>query len=130
MSCFLFSERDFFCSIITFSSCLALGVEVGLLVGVAVNICQLLYLWARPSISVQIKVNMNKIFHSPCKNLKKKIIFRAPREEIIISLRQTSDYFSQQWISYEASLIKTVRGIFQSLLTVCISKALIIQQLK
>lgn len=57
-TCFILwrgNKRDFCCSVVTFSSCLALGVEVGLLVGVAVNVGQLLYLWARPSISIQIK---------------------------------------------------------------------------
>lgn len=49
-------ERDLVCLLATSAACLTLGVEVGLLVGVAINIAQLMYIWARPSISIQVKV--------------------------------------------------------------------------
>lgn len=47
------SKRDFFLLIISFTSCLAMGVEVGLLIGVACDITYLLYLWARPNIDIE-----------------------------------------------------------------------------
>lgn len=37
----------------TFLACLALGVELGLAVGVVVDVCFLLYFNARPDISIQ-----------------------------------------------------------------------------
>ncbi|KAL0279267.1 UNVERIFIED_CONTAM: hypothetical protein PYX00_000868 [Menopon gallinae] len=58
-TCFLLwkanNKRDLVCFLGTCTACLALGVEIGLLVGVAINIAQLMYLWARPSISIEVK---------------------------------------------------------------------------
>ncbi|GLG94259.1 Uncharacterized protein GBIM_01501, partial [Gryllus bimaculatus] len=48
------SKRDFLLLLLTFLSCLLMGVEVGLLMGVAADIVYLLYLWARPNIDVEI----------------------------------------------------------------------------
>lgn len=46
------NKRDLFLVVVTFVSCLMLGVEVGLLVGVVTNMSYLLYAWARPIISI------------------------------------------------------------------------------
>ncbi|XP_023723643.1 sodium-independent sulfate anion transporter isoform X4 [Cryptotermes secundus] len=48
----LYSERDLFLVVLTFVSCLGLGVEIGLLIGVVTNVIFLLYLWARPTVSI------------------------------------------------------------------------------
>ncbi|XP_021925205.1 sodium-independent sulfate anion transporter-like isoform X2 [Zootermopsis nevadensis] len=46
------NKRDLFLMVLTFMSCLLLGVEVGLLIGVITNMIFLLYLWARPTINI------------------------------------------------------------------------------
>jgi len=46
------TERDLFLVVLTFVSCLVLGVEIGLLRGVIANMVFLLYLWARPNINI------------------------------------------------------------------------------
>jgi MFS superfamily sulfate permease-like transporter len=46
------TERDLFLVVLTFVSCLGLGVEIGLLIGVIANMVFLLYLWARPNINI------------------------------------------------------------------------------
>ncbi|KAG8236978.1 hypothetical protein J437_LFUL017338, partial [Ladona fulva] len=51
----LYTERDFFAAITTFVACLGIGMEVGLLIGVAINCSFLLYFWARPVIHVEHK---------------------------------------------------------------------------
>ncbi|XP_046406386.1 sodium-independent sulfate anion transporter-like isoform X3 [Ischnura elegans] len=49
------SKQDFLAAILTFVVCLLLGIEIGLLLGVALNCGHLLYLWARPRINVEHK---------------------------------------------------------------------------
>ncbi|XP_071444272.1 sodium-independent sulfate anion transporter-like [Hetaerina americana] len=49
------SKRDFFAAITTFVVCLLLGIEIGLLLGVAINCSYLLYLWARPGLNMEHK---------------------------------------------------------------------------
>ncbi|XP_039289871.1 sodium-independent sulfate anion transporter [Nilaparvata lugens] len=44
------NKRDLFILIATFFTCLAFGVEIGLLVGVTFDLCHLLHLWASPKI--------------------------------------------------------------------------------
>ncbi|XP_046406384.1 sodium-independent sulfate anion transporter-like isoform X2 [Ischnura elegans] len=51
----LYTEQDFLAAILTFVVCLLLGIEIGLLLGVALNCGHLLYLWARPRINVEHK---------------------------------------------------------------------------
>jgi len=46
------NKRDLFLVVLTFVSCLGLGVEIGLLIGVIANMVFLLYLWARPNINI------------------------------------------------------------------------------
>ncbi|XP_033610931.1 sodium-independent sulfate anion transporter isoform X3 [Cryptotermes secundus] len=46
------NKRDLFLVVLTFVSCLGLGVEIGLLIGVVTNVIFLLYLWARPTVSI------------------------------------------------------------------------------
>lgn len=48
------NRRDFFAWLACFVACLSAGVEIGLLVGVALNILHLLYMWARPETIVKI----------------------------------------------------------------------------
>ncbi|XP_069683415.1 sodium-independent sulfate anion transporter-like isoform X2 [Periplaneta americana] len=46
------NKRDLLLVVVTFVSCLMLGVEIGLLMGVLTNTFFLLYAWARPTISI------------------------------------------------------------------------------
>ncbi|XP_055856699.1 sodium-independent sulfate anion transporter [Episyrphus balteatus] len=48
------SRRDFYIWCICFSACVMFGVEVGLLVGIIITVSYLLYLWARPEVTVKI----------------------------------------------------------------------------
>lgn len=57
------TERDLFLVVLTFVSCLVLGVEIGLLTGVVTNVIFLLYLWARPTVSI-ITCKVRKCFSS------------------------------------------------------------------
>ncbi|KAJ9585618.1 hypothetical protein L9F63_002588, partial [Diploptera punctata] len=51
------SKRDLFIVVLTFVSCLTVGVETGLLIGIAANLTFLIYMWARPS----VHMSTNKI---------------------------------------------------------------------
>ncbi|XP_075231242.1 sodium-independent sulfate anion transporter-like [Lycorma delicatula] len=44
------NKKDLFLLILTLVTCLGFGVEIGLFIGVTVNLAHLLYLWAHPSI--------------------------------------------------------------------------------
>lgn len=48
------SKRSLLVTVLTFAACLGMGVEVGLLLGVALELAYLVYLWARPPITVQL----------------------------------------------------------------------------
>ena len=48
------AERALLTTVLTFVACLGMGVEVGLLLGVALDLAYLIYLWARPSVTVQL----------------------------------------------------------------------------
>ncbi|XP_055902908.1 sodium-independent sulfate anion transporter [Eupeodes corollae] len=48
------SRRDFYIWCICFLACVMFGVEVGLLVGIIITVSYLLYLWARPDVTVKI----------------------------------------------------------------------------
>lgn len=48
------NRRDFFAWLACFIVCLIVGVEIGLLFGVVLNILHLLYMWARPETIVKI----------------------------------------------------------------------------
>lgn len=50
------SERDFICAMVTFFSGLLIGIQVGLALGIIFSLAHLLYMWARPSIAIAIKV--------------------------------------------------------------------------
>ncbi|XP_063235375.1 sodium-independent sulfate anion transporter-like isoform X2 [Bacillus rossius redtenbacheri] len=47
------SKRDLVPALVTFVACLGLGVEVGILVGIAVDVCFLVYFNARPKVAVE-----------------------------------------------------------------------------
>lgn len=47
-------ERSLLTTVLTFAACLGMGVEKGLLLGVALELAHLVYLWARPPITVQL----------------------------------------------------------------------------
>lgn len=79
---YILTERELCIVLVTLSSCLTIGVEIGLFLGVVSSICHLLYLWARPHITVITKtvgffsplwILMNSfifhwfIYHSPIK---------------------------------------------------------------
>ncbi|XP_052130847.1 sodium-independent sulfate anion transporter-like [Frankliniella occidentalis] len=49
------NKRDFVVLVVTFFTCLWLGVEVGLVVGMAMDATRLLQPWARPSLSEVVK---------------------------------------------------------------------------
>ncbi|CAH0388806.1 unnamed protein product [Bemisia tabaci] len=49
------NKMDLFTFLVTFSFCLVVGVEKGLLIGVACDICRLIYLWARPDLVIDIQ---------------------------------------------------------------------------
>lgn len=49
------SKRDFGMWIVCFIVCILCGVEVGLFVSIIINVAHLLFLWARPEISVKIQ---------------------------------------------------------------------------
>ncbi|KAJ8897272.1 hypothetical protein PR048_002618, partial [Dryococelus australis] len=48
------STRDLLALLLTLATCLAFGVEVGLLIGAIFNAFQLLYYWARPVVDVKL----------------------------------------------------------------------------
>ncbi|XP_034242350.1 sodium-independent sulfate anion transporter-like isoform X2 [Thrips palmi] len=48
------SKRSLLVTVLTFAACLGMGVEVGLLLGVALELAYLVYLWARPPVTVQL----------------------------------------------------------------------------
>lgn len=48
------NRRDFIAWFACLVSCLSLGVEIGLLCGIVLNILHLLYMWARPDTIVKI----------------------------------------------------------------------------
>uniref|UniRef100_A0A1A9W494 SLC26A/SulP transporter domain-containing protein n=1 Tax=Glossina brevipalpis TaxID=37001 RepID=A0A1A9W494_9MUSC len=49
------SKRDFIVWLVCFVVCIVSGVEVGLFVSIIINVLHLLYLWARPEITVKIE---------------------------------------------------------------------------
>ncbi|XP_013108307.2 sodium-independent sulfate anion transporter [Stomoxys calcitrans] len=49
------SKRDFAIWVLCFIVCILCGVEVGLFVSIIVNVAHLLFLWARPEVSVKIQ---------------------------------------------------------------------------
>lgn len=49
------SRRDFYIWCICFTTCVMFGVEVGLLMGIVITVSYLLYLWARPDVTVKIE---------------------------------------------------------------------------
>lgn len=49
------SKRDFWAWCGCFIVCLVVGVEIGLLFGVVLNVVHLLYMWARPETSLNIE---------------------------------------------------------------------------
>lgn len=51
--CDVTTERDLVPGFLTLIACLALGVEMGIMIGVAVDIAFLLYFSARPGIQVE-----------------------------------------------------------------------------
>ncbi|KAK3930457.1 Sodium-independent sulfate anion transporter [Frankliniella fusca] len=48
------SKRSLLVTVLTFAACLGVGVEVGLLLGVALELAHLVYMWARPPIAVSL----------------------------------------------------------------------------
>lgn len=59
------SKRDLFTWISCFAVCVFFGVEVGLFFGIAITAAHLLFLWARPEITVRLEeVNDNKNINS------------------------------------------------------------------
>lgn len=52
---FIVSERDLIPALVTFLSCLFVGVELGIIVGVAVDIAILIYFNARPHMDVEYR---------------------------------------------------------------------------
>ena len=50
----LVSERDLVTLVATFTACLLVGVEVGLVVGMALDMTRLLHVWARPGLNITI----------------------------------------------------------------------------
>ncbi|XP_026282285.1 sodium-independent sulfate anion transporter-like isoform X1 [Frankliniella occidentalis] len=48
------SKRSLLVTVLTFAACLGMGVEAGLLLGVSLDLAHLVYLWARPPITVQL----------------------------------------------------------------------------
>uniref|UniRef100_A0A1B6HCB9 STAS domain-containing protein n=1 Tax=Homalodisca liturata TaxID=320908 RepID=A0A1B6HCB9_9HEMI len=46
------NKREMVIVLVTLISCLVLGVELGLFLGIILNVCHLIYIWARPHISV------------------------------------------------------------------------------
>lgn len=65
------SRRDFFIWCICFGACVMFGVEVGLLVGIIITVSYLLYLWARPEVTVKIDSidDMQYISVTPCNGI-------------------------------------------------------------
>lgn len=51
--CNVLTESDLLPFLVTFIACLVLGVEVGILVGIAVNLLFILYSSARPYVALQ-----------------------------------------------------------------------------
>lgn len=49
------NKKDLASWALTLSACLLLGVEIGLLIGIALSVSHLLILWARPKTTVKIK---------------------------------------------------------------------------
>lgn len=56
------NKKDLIPTFATFILCLAIGVEYGILVGVAINVIFLLYPSARPNITVEKKIVSISIF--------------------------------------------------------------------
>ncbi|XP_034248094.1 sodium-independent sulfate anion transporter-like isoform X2 [Thrips palmi] len=48
------SKRDLVTLLVTFSACLCFGVEVGLVLGMALDLTRLLHVWARPRLTITI----------------------------------------------------------------------------
>ncbi|XP_075144822.1 sodium-independent sulfate anion transporter [Haematobia irritans] len=61
------SKRDFAIWVLCFVVCILCGVEIGLFVSIIVNVAHLLFLWARPEISVKIQEidDMQYIYVTP-----------------------------------------------------------------
>lgn len=55
------SKKDLVPTFATFLLCLAIGVEIGILIGVAINILFLLYPSARPTVYVERKIVSRKL---------------------------------------------------------------------
>lgn len=54
--CVCFPELDLIPAVVTFVSCLMLRLELGIVIGIAVNLLFLLYASARPSVKVTTAV--------------------------------------------------------------------------
>lgn len=59
---YLVTGLDLFTVGVTLVSCMAIGVEIGLLIGVTVGLFHLIYQWARPDILVQTSKVKTHIF--------------------------------------------------------------------
>lgn len=55
MPLYIFIEVDFFVMVLTLVPSVLLGLEIGILIGIAVNLMALLYFSARPSVQTKIE---------------------------------------------------------------------------
>lgn len=61
----LFSESDLIPGLATFIACLILPLEIGIIIGIGLNLMSILYHAARPKISIEIsKVSQQESWHN------------------------------------------------------------------
>ncbi|XP_030764462.1 sodium-independent sulfate anion transporter-like [Sitophilus oryzae] len=90
------NKLDLIPFIITFVSCLLIGIELGILIGILVEICKLMYFTARPKILTSKKITGNKtylkmvltssVFFSSAEHIREKIVQYATSTKSNVSI--------------------------------------------
>ncbi|KAJ1527169.1 hypothetical protein ONE63_008700 [Megalurothrips usitatus] len=105
------SKRALLTTVLTFAACLGLGVEVGLLLGVALDLAHLVYLWARPPLTVQlckagwgeyVAVRPDAGLFFPAMTVVRDAVLRAANEEGAGALPVVLDCSSFRSLDYTA----------------------------
>ncbi|PNF16978.1 hypothetical protein B7P43_G03162 [Cryptotermes secundus] len=103
------NKRDLFLVVLTFVSCLGLGVEIGLLIGVVTNVIFLLYLWARPTVSIITCKALKVVYRTFQKRQQPLILFNV-RTGIKSMLQTTADVKMILYADTEKEIVDLIFG--------------------
>lgn len=90
----MFPGQDFIPLCASFFACLIVGVELGMVIGIAANLCIILYGIARPSMQISwltLNDNQKVLFIVPKQNLLFPSVNHI-RESVISECKQRDDY--------------------------------------